>query len=80
MKDLLVALKRIAGQVKGMNSAEVNRDFRIEMSRLGKMVDILSSFATAGPIQLFSRDLNEMVLQRLEHHQTSAKKIGVNGR
>ena len=40
MKDLLGALKRIAGQVKGMNSAEVDWDFKIEMSRLEKMVDI----------------------------------------
>jgi C4-dicarboxylate-specific signal transduction histidine kinase len=77
MKDLLGALKRIAGQIKGMNSAEVDRDFKIEMSRLEKMVDILSSFATAGPIQLFSHDLNEIALQRLEHHQKDAKKIGV---
>ena len=77
MKDLLGALNRIAGQVKGMNSKEVDRDFKIEMNRLEKMVDILSSFATAGPIQLFSHDLNEIVLQRLEHHQKNAKKSGV---
>ena len=77
MKDLLGALKRIAGQVKGMNSVEVSRDFKNEMSRLEKMVDILSSFATAGPIQLFSHDLNEIVRQRLENHQASAKKLGV---
>ena len=31
MKDLLGALKRIAGQVKGMNSAEVDRDFKWEV-------------------------------------------------
>ena len=78
MKDLLGALKRIAGQVKGMNSAEVDRDFKIEMSRLEKMVDILLSFVTADTMQLFSHDLNEIVLQRLEHHQKNAKKIGVN--
>ena len=77
MKDLLGALKRIAGQVKGMNSAEVDRDFKIEMSRLEKMVDILLSFVTADTMQLFSHDLNEIVLQRLEHHQKNAKKIGV---
>jgi signal transduction histidine kinase len=77
MKDLLGALKRIAGQVKGMNSAEVDRDFKIEMSRLEKMVDILLSFVTADTMQLFSHDLNEIVLQRLEHHQKNANKIGV---
>ena len=77
MKDLLGALKRIAGQAKGKNYVEVERDFKIEMSRLEKMVDILLSFVTAGPIQLFSHDLNEIVLQRLEHHQKDAKKIGV---
>ena len=39
MKNLLVALKRIGGQVKEMNcDAETNRDFTIEMSRLEKMV------------------------------------------
>lgn len=57
MKDLLGALKRIAGQVKGMNSEEVERDFKFEMSRLEKMVDILSSFDTADTMQLFSHDL-----------------------
>jgi len=78
MKDLLGALKRIGGQVKEMNcDAETDRDFAIEMSRLEKMVEILSSFATVGPIQLFSHDLNEIVLQRLESHQKSAKTIGV---
>ena len=56
MKDLLGALNRIAGQVRGMNSADVDRDFKLEMSRMEKMVDILSSFATVGPIQLFSHD------------------------
>jgi signal transduction histidine kinase len=78
MKDLLGALKRIAGQVKGLNSAEVDRNFKFEMSRLEKMVDILSSFVTADTIQLFSHDLNEIVLQRLEHHQKNARKIGVS--
>jgi signal transduction histidine kinase len=77
MKDLLGALKKISDQMKGVNCADVDRDFKIEMSRLEKMVEILSSFATAGPIQLFSHDLNEIVLQRLEYHQKSAKKIGV---
>ena len=37
----------------------MERDFKIEMSRLEKMVDILLSFVTAGPIQLFSHDLKE---------------------
>ena len=77
MKDLLGALKRIAEQMKGVNCVSVEQDFRMEMSRLEKMVEILSSFATAGPIQLFSHDLNEIVLQRLEYHHKSAKKIGV---
>jgi light-regulated signal transduction histidine kinase (bacteriophytochrome) len=45
-------------------------------SRLEKMVDILSSFASAGPIQLFSHDLNEIVLQSFEHHQKTTKKTG----
>lgn len=78
MKDLLGALKKIADRMKGVNCADMASDFNFEMSRLEKMVDILSSFATAGPIQLFSHDLNEIVQQRLEYHQKSAKKIGVN--
>ena len=53
------------------------KPIKIEMSRLEKMVDILLSFVTADTMQLFSHDLNEIVLQRLEHHQKNAKKIGV---
>ena len=39
MKDLLGALKRLAGQAKGLNCTELDRDFSREMSRLEQMVD-----------------------------------------
>ena len=78
MKDLLGALKRIAGKMTGLKYKELDRDFEQEMMRLEQMVDILSSFVPAEPVQLFSHDLNETIWQRIEHHQRTAKKIGIS--
>jgi hypothetical protein len=51
-------------------------DFKKEMVRLEQMVDILSFFETTEPIELFSHDLNETILDRIDHYQKLAKKIG----
>jgi signal transduction histidine kinase len=79
MKDLLGALKVIAGQIKESKSknSKVELDFENEMIRLEQMVDILSSFDTTEPIQLFSHDINETILNRIDHHQKLAKKNGI---
>jgi signal transduction histidine kinase len=78
MKDLLGAIKKTAIQLKRLKSKELDKDFEKEMSRLERMVKILSSFDTVGPIQLFSNDLNSIVRERLEHHAKEADKAGVN--
>jgi signal transduction histidine kinase len=78
MKDLLGTLKKMAGHAKELKYAELDKDFEQEMSRLERMVKILSSFNTVGPIQLFSNDLNSIARERLEHHAKAANKAGVN--
>jgi len=77
MKDLLNALKRMAHHAKGLNSTELDRDFEKEMSRLEQMVEILSSFVTTDPVQLFSHDMNEVIRKIVEKYQKAAGKIGV---
>jgi signal transduction histidine kinase len=77
MKDLLEALKSIARQTAGPECAELNQDFEKELVRLEQMVDILSSFKTAGPLQLFSHDLNAIIQERLKFHRSAADKNGV---
>jgi signal transduction histidine kinase len=77
MKDLLGALKRLAGNAKGLNCTELDSDFNREMSRLEQMVEILSSFVTTEPVQLFSHDVNEIISERVNHHKKAAGKPGV---
>ena len=47
MKDLFGALKRVTDQQKQIKGGDGDRDFKLEMNRLEKMVDILSSFLMA---------------------------------
>jgi signal transduction histidine kinase len=47
------------------------------MIRLEQMVEILSSFESGELIELFSHDINETILNRIEHHQKQAKKNGI---
>jgi signal transduction histidine kinase len=77
MKDLLGALKAIAGRIKESKDSNVLADFKNEMRRLEKMVDILSAFESSEHIQLFSHDVNETILNRIDHHQKLAKKSGI---
>ncbi len=78
MKDLLGALKKMATQAKGLKHNALDKDFEQEMSRLERMVKILSSFDTVGPIQLFSNDLNIIIREKLAYHRKAANRSGVN--
>jgi signal transduction histidine kinase len=77
MKDLLDALKSIASQTARPEYTEMNQDFERELVRLEQMVDILSSFKTVGPLELFSHDLNAIIQERLKYHRAAADKNGV---
>ena len=77
MKDLLEALKSIASQTARPECTELNQDFEKELVRLEHMVDILSSFKTEGPLELFSHDLNPIIQERLKYHRAAADKNGV---
>jgi len=78
MKDLLGALKRIATKVEEQECDGLDENFEQEMSRLEQMVGILSSFVTTEPVQVFSRDMNEVIREKFESYEKSARKIGVN--
>jgi len=77
MKDLLNALKSISSQTAKPKYADLNRDFEKELGRLEQMVDIISTFKTAEPLQLSSYDLNEIIQERIKHHLAVANKNGV---
>jgi signal transduction histidine kinase len=77
MKDLLGALKVIAEQIKVSKDSNVVRDFKNEMIRLEQMVEMLSFFESTEPIELFSHDINETILKRIDHHQKLAQKNGI---
>jgi nitrogen fixation/metabolism regulation signal transduction histidine kinase len=47
------------------------------MTRLEKMVEILSSFAPKESVQLFSYDLNLIIREKLNEYKKTAKKAGV---
>ena len=78
MKDLLGALKRVATKVEEQKCKGLDENFEQEMSRLEQMVGILSSFVTTEPIQVFSRDMNEVIREKFEHYGKGARKIEVN--
>jgi signal transduction histidine kinase len=78
MKDLLGALKRIATKAEEQECKGLDENFEQEMSRLEQMVGILSSFVTTEPVQVFSRDMNEVISEKFEHYEKGARKIGVN--
>ncbi len=77
MKDLLNALKSISKKTAKPEFAELNRDFQRELGRLEQMVDIISTFNTAGPLKLISYDLNDIIQERIKHHAAEASKKGV---
>jgi len=77
MKDLLNALKSISRQTAKPEYEDLNRDFEKELGRLEQMVDIISTFKTTEPLQLFSHDLNEIIQERIKHHLAVANKNGV---
>jgi predicted membrane protein len=49
MKDLLYALKKMVGNAKEIKAEKLDKNFNQEMSRLERMVKILSSFNTVEP-------------------------------
>jgi signal transduction histidine kinase len=77
MADLLTALKSMTHQVKGLKCTELDRDFHQEMARLEAMVKTLSSFAPEDKVELLSRDLNDIIGERVQSHQEAAEKAGV---
>lgn len=78
MKDLLAAVKRIAMKADEQKCVGLDQDFQQEVSRLEQMVEILSSFITTKPLQLFSQDMNEVIRETLEQYNKTAGKLGVN--
>jgi C4-dicarboxylate-specific signal transduction histidine kinase len=77
MAELVAALKRSVREEGGRQCTQVDRDFQEEMARLERSVAILSSFASKEAVPAFSRDLNEVVRDRIGHLQEAARRAGV---
>jgi len=78
MQDLLGALKALAKKAEDHESIGLDENFKQEMVRLEQMVDILSSFVTAKPVQVFSRDMNEVIREKLANYEKAARETGVS--
>jgi signal transduction histidine kinase len=78
LKDLLGSLKTIASLAARSEHTELKQDVTKELVRIEQLVDILFSFKTAGPLQLFSHDLNDIIRKRLRSHRAIAGKNGVS--
>ena len=78
MKDLLEGLKSIAKQTGGSEGSESQQGFKRELARLEQLVDILSSSRAAGNFKLFSRDMNDIIRERVKRHRAMANKKGVS--
>ncbi|MGE5312299.1 MAG: ATP-binding protein [Nitrospirota bacterium] len=77
MMNVVHALKRLAHQKEELQCTQVDRDFQEEMARLERSVELLSSFAAPERVPAFSRDLNEVVRDRIGHLQETARRAGV---
>lgn len=76
IKGLLTALKSIANKTAKAEGGALNLEFEKELRRIEQLVNILSS-KTSGPLQLFSHDLNDIILGRVKDHRTAAARNGV---
>jgi len=77
MKDIVGVLRQMIQQEKGLHCTAFDRDFIQEMGRLENLVDTLSSFASPERIEMLSTDLNNILSERIEHHQDRARKSEV---
>jgi C4-dicarboxylate-specific signal transduction histidine kinase len=77
MNDLLGTLKRLTHKTEGLQCTTIDRDFDQEMARLEKMIEVLSSFGPATPVNLFFHDLNAVIRDRMQKLQETARKEGI---
>jgi signal transduction histidine kinase len=82
MRDILEALKRLTAKSAGDSddALEFGAEFQREMDRLESMVDNLSSYVPSEQFQTLSKDLNEIILQRIEHCRARLKEAQISVR
>jgi len=78
MKDILNTLKSMFIKAEGFQSNEHQSNFKAELKRLSKMVDILSSYVKQEKGRTFSNDLNKIVRERIEYFQKNATENGIS--
>jgi signal transduction histidine kinase len=79
MKDLLKSLNFIATRNRD-KFKELGPDYEKEIQHLEQMADILSSFKSVGPIQMFAYDLNPMIIERVDCHRPIANMAAASFR
>ncbi|MDW7771363.1 MAG: HAMP domain-containing sensor histidine kinase [Desulfobulbaceae bacterium] len=77
MKDILKAMKTLLLKAGGLEAKEFSQDFESEMSRLDRMIDILSSYARTEEGRMFSHDLNRIIQNRINHFEKVAAENGI---
>jgi signal transduction histidine kinase len=80
MRDILDALKRLTAKSAGApgNTLELGEEFQREMDRLESMVENLSSYVPSEQFQTLSKDLNEIIQQRIEHCRDRLKEAQIS--
>ena len=71
MRDILVSLKRLTAKSASVRSSEsgMEEEFQREIDRLDGLLENLSSYVPPDQSQTLSKDLNEIIRLRTEHHK-----------
>lgn len=77
MKHILQTMKSLLLKAGGLEAKEFEHDFEAEMSRLDRMVDILSSYAKTEEGRIFSHNLNKIIQDRVNHFEKIATQSGI---
>jgi len=78
MRDLLGALKKLSRKSSRLKCTELDGDFAQEMTRLERMIDVITSFGPSDTVSMISHDLNVIIHDQLKHHHEKARKAGIN--
>lgn len=80
MRDIIDSLKRLTANSAGTqsNTLGLGDEFQGEIDRLEGLVENLSSYVPPEQFQTLSKDLNEIIQQRVEHHWSQLRQTQVS--
>ncbi|MFZ3046599.1 MAG: ATP-binding protein, partial [Desulfatirhabdiaceae bacterium] len=76
MQEILDSLKRLTAKSASVRSSEsgLGEEFQREIDRLDGLLENLSSYVPPDQSQTLSKDLNEIIRLRIEHHKGRLRK------